>query len=57
MQRSWSVKAVNSHYPTYQSGQMLVDALYNMAIDNIDHGLRQRQQNTELCYSVVLSLA
>lgn len=57
MQRSWSVKAVNSHYPTYQSGQMLVDALYNMAIDNIDHGLRQRQQNTELCYSVMLSLA
>lgn len=57
LQRSWRIKEANSSYPTYQSGQMLVDALYNMAIDNIDHGLRQRQQNTELCYSVMLSLA
>lgn len=56
-QRSWSIKSTNSHYPTYQSGQMLVDALYNMAIDNIDHGLRLRQHNTELCYAVMLSLA
>lgn len=56
-QRSWSIKETNNRYPTYQSGQMLVDALYNMAIDNIDRGLRLRQQSTELCYSVMLSLA
>lgn len=64
----WRIEALNPHFPHYESGQTLVDACYNMAIDDI--ALNQRPDSTyntgkswegvwtrDISYSIYLSLA
>lgn len=59
--REWKVTAVSDKFPGYESGQMLVDALYNMAIDNIDRGFTVtsavRPASSEVCYPIMLALS
>lgn len=38
--KSWKIDAPNSNFPQYSSPDFLVDALYNMAIDNIVSNVR-----------------
>ncbi len=38
--QTWKISAPNPNYPQYSSNEVLVDALYNMAIDNITSNIR-----------------
>lgn len=38
--KSWKIDVPNPDYPTYTSKQTLIDALYNMSIDNIVRDIR-----------------
>jgi len=59
--RVWKIGRVNAVYPQWSSSQMLVDALYNMAIDEIDTGMRPdslfNAATRDISYSIYLSLA
>lgn len=64
----WKIASVNKNYPRYTSGQILVDALYNMAVDNIVSDIRPDDTfragkewdgvwTRDVSYSIYLSLA
>lgn len=36
----WKITSVNAKYPTFSSGALMIDALYNMSIDNIVSNIR-----------------
>lgn len=38
--QTWKIAAPNTNYPLYSSKEVLIDALYNMAIDNINSNVR-----------------
>lgn len=38
--QTWKIEKINSNYPQYTSQELLVDALYNMSIDNIVSNIR-----------------
>lgn len=64
----WSVDSIPASYPTYTSNQRLVDALYNMGIDNIISNIRPDSTfragkewdgvwTRDISYAIYLSLA
>ncbi len=56
--RGWEIGKLNEHYPQYHSGQTLVDALYNMAIDNMAGGIaHNRLGANEAAIPIYMSLA
>ena len=59
--REWSVESHSEDYPRFESGQLLVDALYNMAVDNIGRTFGKstalRPSSTEICYPIMFALS
>lgn len=57
----WKTPAPNGDFPTFESGQLLVDALYNMAVDNINRNFTitsaVRPSSSEVCYPIMLALS
>lgn len=64
----WKTDTIDSRFPTYQSGQVLVDALYNMAVKNIASDIRPDDTyragagwdgvwTRDVSYSIYLALA
>ena len=62
----WKIDHVNTHYPTIATPMPIVDALYNMSIDDIAKGIEQHQgvaqfpkraNHTRMSYPILLSLA
>lgn len=59
--KSWQIMGPNTEFPQYESGQMLVDALYNMAVEQIaqkDQTLTSTTlSDSERCYVIILSMS
>lgn len=58
----WRIDSVNTHYPLFSSNHTLIDALYNMAIDEIStwHRLHFNDKSTptrDISYPILLALA
>jgi len=60
VQKEWKINGANPNYPVYNSNQKLMDALYNMSIEEIDKGHYQHYDDfmvSQECYAIALSLA
>lgn len=62
----WKIEKVNPNYPTISTPMPIVDALYNMSIDDIGKGMEsgngvsqfpKRANHTRMSYPILLSLA
>ena len=55
----WHIDKLNEDFPQYHSSQMLVDALYNMAIDDVARGVERggKAATREAYVPIYLSLA
>lgn len=51
----WSVDTLPSRRPTYHSGQLIVDALYNRGVDLLGNGYSPDMPTLDLAYSIYLS--
>lgn len=62
----WKIEKENTNYPTIKTSMPIIDALYNMSIDDIANGLKneggitsfpRRANHTRMSYPILLSLA
>lgn len=53
----WHIDSIDAHYPRYSSDETLVDALYNMAIDEINKCHNKNLSTHDISYAVLLALA